>query len=177
MRLAHPDWLHHTLSVAGPVTGLVAFRDAAAGSGVVPWQLETDRMEEDWFHRLLGAGTLSQHGAETLARQLRDAVADRHQAALDPVAAGRFCPFDLHALVPVPERVLLLGPDHPEAVAWLWAEWGTTEPLRRVTVAEAEGALRFGFWSADWTPWRALARIGDDWPALRFDVRPDYAPR
>ncbi len=28
--------------------------------------------------------------------------------------------------------------------------------------------------SADWTPWRALASIFHQWPALRFQIRPDY---
>jgi len=36
------------------------------------------------------------------------------------------------------------------------------------------GALHLSFWSADWTPWRALATVAVAWPALRFDVRPTY---
>jgi hypothetical protein len=36
------------------------------------------------------------------------------------------------------------------------------------------GRLRLGFWSADWTPWPAVARLRRDWPALRFDIRPRY---
>jgi len=34
--------------------------------------------------------------------------------------------------------------------------------------------LALQFWSADWTPWRAIKRIRTDWPVLRFDVQPDY---
>jgi hypothetical protein len=30
------------------------------------------------------------------------------------------------------------------------------------------------FWSADWTPWRALAAITTRWPLLRFEMRPIY---
>jgi hypothetical protein len=30
------------------------------------------------------------------------------------------------------------------------------------------------FWSADWTPWRALAQIAARWPSLRIDTRPSY---
>ena len=30
------------------------------------------------------------------------------------------------------------------------------------------------FWSADWTPWRALARLAEQWPSLRFTVQPHY---
>jgi hypothetical protein len=36
------------------------------------------------------------------------------------------------------------------------------------------GRLRLGFWSADWTPWPAIARLRRDWPALRFDAMPRY---
>jgi hypothetical protein len=31
-----------------------------------------------------------------------------------------------------------------------------------------------GFWSADWTPWRAIAQLRARWPALRLEVRPLY---
>jgi len=30
------------------------------------------------------------------------------------------------------------------------------------------------FWSADWTPWQALAQVAAHWPTLRFDTRPTY---
>ena len=30
------------------------------------------------------------------------------------------------------------------------------------------------FWSADWRPWRALATLREQWPALRFSVTPSY---
>jgi len=85
--------------------------------------------------------------------------------------------------VPVPDGVLQLGPDHPEALAWLWTHWGTTAALRHVAAEPvlprraAPGnplTLRLSFWSADWTPWRALAAVAARWPALRFDVQPTY---
>ena len=41
---------------------------------------------------------------------------------------------------------------------------------RRKKMAE----LRLGFWSADWTPWRAIAALIDRWPSLRFAVNPTY---
>jgi hypothetical protein len=196
-RLAHTDWLHHRLRVTGPDADLAAFRAAAAGAGTIPWQLDLDRMEEDLFHLLVAppapAGAadlphrrLSLHGARILAGQLRDAAGRRQDLAAARVGLSRACPFDLHALVPVPEAVLWHGPDDPRALAWLWQHWGTTEALRHVAAdAEAEdpmsgrrqtGAAAFGvtFWSADWTPWRALARIAADWPALRFATRPSY---
>ena len=100
------------------------------------------------------------------------------------VGRSRACPFDLHVLEPVPAAILALGPDHPQALAWLWQHWGTTQALRQVVVlaepheAEAVGAglavLRLGFWAADWTPWRALAAVAADWPQLRFETRPLY---
>ena len=112
------------------------------------------------------------------------------------MSVDRACPFDLHALLPVPDHVLALGPDHPDALAWLWAHWSTTRGLRRVEVVPAprsrqrrllhedaaaaavpeagQGEWHLGFWSADWTPWRALARLAELWPALRFQAQPIY---
>jgi hypothetical protein len=50
LRLAHTDWLHHRLLVTGPAADLDGFRSVAAGAGTVPWQLDLDRMAEDFFH-------------------------------------------------------------------------------------------------------------------------------
>lgn len=194
LRLVHTDWLHHRLLVSGPATDLAAFKQAAAGAGTVPWQLDLGRLEEDLFH-LLAAGpsrSLSLSGARILASQLRCAAAERHALALARVGHSRACPFDLHALVPVPDAILGRGPDDPEALAWLWIHWGTTEMLRHVAEDEATAAaLRradpetrpgiaiwvLTFWSADWTPWRALSAIAARWPSLRFDTRPSYDAR
>ena len=150
------------------------------------------RCEEDWFHLLAAPPepqrrSISLHGARILAGQLREA-AERRRAAMAAARTGRGggaggCPLDLHRLVPVPEDVLRLGPDHPEARRWLWAHWGTTWALRHVVELPAPkagqrlpvrepGRLRLGFWSADWTPWPALARLRRDWPALRFESAP-----
>jgi len=190
MRLANPDWLHHRLTISGPPEALAAFKRAAAGAGVIPWHFDLDRMQEDFFHLLVAPPRpLSIAGARIFARQLRDAVGHRHDVAVRAVRAvgtGRACPFDLHALVPVPAWALALGPDEPQPLAWLWEHWGTTEALRRVTdesggmaagksPREAEpGRWQLSFWSADWTPWRALHRLGPRWPALRFACRPTY---
>lgn len=188
LRPAHTDWLRHRLAVSGPAEDVAAFRAAAAGAGTIPWQLDLDRLEEDWFHLLASPPppqrrSLSLHGARVLAGQLREAVARRHELATTRVGSSRACPFDLHALLPVPESVLRLDPDHPDALAWLWEHWGTTEALRHVaeTTAPAsrqsapgDAALHLSFWSADWTPWRALARLAERWSALRFDTRPSY---
>ena len=51
---------------------------------------------------------------------------------LEQEGRSRACPLDLHRLVPTPAPLLRLGPDHPETLAWLWAHWGTTWPLRHV---------------------------------------------
>jgi hypothetical protein len=176
------------------------------GAGTVPWQLDLDRMAEDFFHLLVApparAGSLippprslSLAGARILADQLCAAVARRQALAASQIGHSRACPFDLHALVPVPDAVLRRGPDDPAALDWLWAHWGTTRTLRhvaddpsaaaalraRVTEHAREGpagqavwAVRF--WSADWTPWRALAQIAARWPTLRFETRPSYDP-
>ena len=198
--LAHTDWLYHRLQVSGPAADLAACRAAAAGAGVIPWAVAFDRMEEDLFHRRVappaphGALTpprrsLSLAGARILAGQLRAAAAHRHAIALARVGRSRACPFDLYALVPVPDAMLRRGPDDPDALAWLWSHWGTTQALRHVADDEAAGAVRLGqavpgegvwvltFWSADWTPWRALAEIAAGWPRLRFDTRPRYDTR
>ncbi|MBV9654493.1 MAG: hypothetical protein JOZ42_08015 [Acetobacteraceae bacterium] len=178
LALAHPDWLYQELTVTGEERPLRQFQAAATGAGVIPWVLDYDRLEEDWFHLLVTPSrvrTLSLPGARALARQLREAVWERHEEAVAGVGSARFCPFDLHALVPVPRRILRLGPDEPESRAWLWENWGTTWPPRHVRrLPGPPRSLRCGFWTADWTPWRALQAIRQRYPALRFAVRVVY---
>jgi hypothetical protein len=187
MRLTHTDWLHHRLAIRGTADQLTAFRHAAAGAGIIPWQIDLDRMEEDVFHLLaapLQPRTLSVAGARVLAGQLREAVGQRHERAVARVGMSQACPIDLHALVPVPDEMLQLGPGDPGALAWLWQHWGTTQSLRHVAedvVAGQDTQCRSGlaafhvtFWSADWTPWRALTALAERWPGLRFDLRPTY---
>jgi hypothetical protein len=190
LALAHPDWLHHHLAVTGDADLVSLFRRAAAGPGAIPWADDLGHAEEDWFHLLAASReanprSISLHGARILAGQLRDAVERRRdQASARAGREGGGCPLDLHRLLPVPAGVLRLGPGHPEARRWLWANWGTTWPLRHVAELPAPkagqlpvrepGRLRLGFWSADWTPWPALIRMREDWPALRFEVRPRY---
>ena len=183
------DWLHHRLQVSGPAEAVALFTTAAQGAGIIPWVLDLIRIEEDLF-LLLAAPvpprrrSLSLSGARTLARQLAEASAERQAAANARVAYSRACPLDLHALLPVPPVILALGPDHPEALAWLWAHWGTAQALRHVAREPAPalrkpkvsgtGIVGFTFWSADWTPWRAFGELARRWPGLRFDIRPTY---
>ena len=186
MRLPTPDWLHHTLLISGTPTDVGRFRQAAAGAGIIPWHLDFDRMEEDYFHLLVAAEqrSLSIAGTRIFARQLREAVARRHNLAVSRVGQSWACPFDLHALIPVPPVILALGPDEPQSRAWQWEHWGTTEALRHVVqhasppadakTDEGKATFCLSFWSADWTPWRALKDLGLRWPALRFDIRPSY---
>ena len=195
MRLSNPDWLHHRLTISGPPEVLAAFKRAAAG-GCHPVALRFGTNGGGFLSparvvtcvgRSRAAATPVEHRwGPDFARQLREAVGHRHDFAVRAVGHSRACPFDLHALVPVPPAILALGPDEPEALAWLWEHWGTTEAPRHVAddgVAPAAGkAVReakpdrwhLKFWSADWTPWRALNHLGLQWPALRFDCRPTY---
>ena len=61
-----------------------------------------------------------------------------------------------------------------------WDTIGTTQALRHVVVfgepRDQEATWRLGFWSADWTPWRALAAIAHNWPQLRFEGTTNSAP-
>jgi hypothetical protein len=150
------------------------------------------RLAQDVFYLLAAPSTqprtLSVAGARVLAGQLREAVGRRHTRAVGRVGASQACPFDLHALVPVPNEMLRLGPDDPVALAWLWEHWGTTQPLRHVTedivvaqeirrrplLAAGQDAIHVTFWSADWTPWRALEGVAKRWPEICLDARPTY---
>ena len=189
LALPHPDWLYHHLRVTGEADMVAAFRAAAAGAGVIPWQQDLGPAAEDWFHLLAvppapQRRSLSLEGARILAGQLRDAAEARQRLVAERAASSRACPLDLHRLLPVPARLLRLGPDQPETRAWLWQHWGTTQALRGVVTLPVPGRGQphrrepglawFGFWSADWTPWAAIRQLRRAWPALRIEIRPIY---
>ena len=182
--LPSPEWLPHVLTVSGPAEDLAAFRRAAAGPGVIPWATDYDRLEEDWVNALLtpppSERGISVEGARILAGQLRERIEQQDQRAAEAALGNLACPLDLHALVPVPLRILRLGPDDPAAIAWLWEHWTTTWPLRGVeavepvqdmaALLEGHGAAGYRFWSADWAPWKALVAIRSRWPSISVQV-------
>ena len=185
---AHTDWLRNTLAVSGPAEEVARFRAAAAGAGVIPWELDLAGLEEEFLLPMAapedGTPAISLAGAKLLARRLREAVALNHQRALARVSTDRTCPLDLHRLLPVPGTILRLGPEEGESRAWLARHWGSTRPLRHVEELPSTldrrrkkmAELRVGFWSADWSPWQAVLRLRRDWPELSFLLTPDYAP-
>ena len=186
---AQTDWLYHHLRASGDPAAVGAFRSAAAGAGLIPWQHGLDRAEEDWFHLLVAPPpplrrSLSLEGARILAGQLRSAAEERMRLVAERSGESRACPLDLHRLLPLPEAVLRLGPEHPQARAWLWTHWGTIQALRHVAelpvpkrgqpLRRHPGLVWLGFWSADWTPWPAIRQLRTRWPALRLTVQPLY---
>jgi hypothetical protein len=187
LALAHTDWLRHDLLVTGPPAAIAAFEAAAAGAAAIPWQYpDLDQDQEERVYALMhppdGSPGLRLAAARVLARQLHEAVAVHQDRVLEAAGRSRACPFDLHALVPVPASILRLGPDAADSIAWLRAHWGVVRALRHVRLRgeppdrrlRRSARLAYEFWSADWTPWAAFVAIGQAWPALVFDVRPDY---
>ena len=96
LRLPHTDWLQHRLVASGPVAEMDTFRSAASGPGTIPWRLDLDSLEEDWFHLLVNPASrsLSLAGARVLAGQLCEAVGRRHAVAVTRVGHSRACPFE-----------------------------------------------------------------------------------
>jgi len=184
----HTDWLRNALVVSGPTEEVARFAAAAAGAGVIPWQLDLAALEEEFFLPMAappdGTPAISLAGAKLLARRLGEATALNHQRALSRIDTDRSCPFDLHRLLPVPASILRLGSEEAASRDWLFAHWGTTRALRHAEVLAGRmdrrkkkmAELRVGFWSAGWSPWQAVVRLRRNWPALAFVLTPDYAP-
>jgi hypothetical protein len=179
MHLATPDWLYHRLAVVGPADDLRAFSHTAQGPGFVPWILDYQHVEEDWFYRLMAdqerrhsRHLLSAKAARKLAQQFRECVWQLYEGADPPPPRA----LDLHALRPLPFELLRLGPEHPDAIEWQWQAWGTTWPLRHVRRIEPPGHTGWAceFYSADWTPWRAIEVIQTRWPSLTVRLQLSY---
>ena len=183
---AAAGWRFHHLTVSGPAADVAAFAGAARGAGVTPWQLDPAALEEDVFNlaaaQPVPPRTLTIDGCRILARQFRARVEARQTKAAALVGCSRACPFDLHALLPVPAAILQLGPTHPTALAWLSAQWGVTDRLRQVAerprpttgrrLPAGHAVAGYSFFTADETPHAAIAALGARWPALRFVLRP-----
>ena len=185
---AGSPWLYHHLTISGPAAEVAAFAEAARGSGVVPWRVDSARIEEDIFNlaasQPAAIRSLTIEGCRILARQFRDRVEERAAQAAARVGRSRACAFDLHSLLPVPMTILALGPSHPAALAWLTAHWGITDSPRQV--AERPGAtagrrlprghqvVGYSFFTARETPQAAIAELGRRWSALRFDLQPRF---
>jgi len=181
-----PSWLYHHLTASGSAEPLAAFVAAARGSGVVPWRHDLAAIEEDVFNlavaQLPAQRRLGVAGCRILARQFCARVAAHQARAAARVGHSQACPFDLHALLPVPDSVLQRGPADPQALAWLAAHWGVTDRLRRVVLRHSatagrrlprgHGVAGYGFFTDGGTPHAALAQLGPRWPALRLVLQP-----
>jgi hypothetical protein len=128
---------------------------------------------------------LSVAGCRILARQFREKVEARQARAVALAGHSLACPFDLHTLLSVPETILLLGPAHPDALAWLATHWGVTDRLRQVAVRakptigrrlpRGRAVVGYGFFTAGETPHAAVDTIAAGWPGLRFILVPPPA--
>jgi hypothetical protein len=181
-----PDWLHHHLTISGPEEILEISAAAARGAGVTPWRLDTAAIEEDIFvwavSQPASQRNLTVEGCWILARQFRERVESRQARAAALVGHSQNCPFDLHALLPVPELILLLGPTDPAALPWLATHWGVTDRLRQVTVCEnattgrrlpnGHAVIGYEFFTDGETPRAAVAQLEQRWPEVRFFLQP-----
>ncbi|GBR73067.1 hypothetical protein [Acidiphilium acidophilum] len=184
LALPSPDWLYHHLTIRGSPDEISRFRLAAAGAGVVPWVRDYDAMIERLVTLMLRPPRTERRltiaEMRLLAGKMRDLFWQDDQAALTHYDRSRSCPFDLQRLVPVPWAILRQGDDAPDSLRWLWEHWGTTWQLRRVRDitatfrADPVTTRIFEFWSADWSPWRAITTIANAWPALTIALRPLY---
>jgi hypothetical protein len=181
-----PDWLYHHLTISGPAETVATFAAAARGAGVTPWQLDLAAIEETVFVRAVSQPAsrrnLTVEGCRILARQFRERVELRQARAAALVGQSLACPFDLHALLPVPASILQLGPGDPVALAWLAAHWGITDRLRQVAVRpnattgrrlrKTHAVIGYGFFTDGETPHTAITRLTKHWPGLRFRLMP-----
>jgi hypothetical protein len=179
-------FLYFHLTVSGPAPELAAFVTAACGAGVAPWRHDFSQLEEDVFHRAMAVPpahrNLSLDGCRILARQFRDRVEAHHARAAALVGRSQTCPFDLHALLPVPHAILQRGPADPAALAWLARHWGVTERLRHVArrpgatagrrLPAGHGVAGYSFFTDGETPSAAIAQLATRFTALRFLLRP-----
>jgi hypothetical protein len=188
-----PDFIFNRLEVSGPDESLYDFIGAASGPGFVDWRPEWHSVYEQIYFSAVRGGAPTREAAEHLARKLRDILWRRHEeervrAELD----SHRVPLDLHALIPIPSRVLRKGFGETGR-EWMWRNWGVRWPIRRVTFHLRQGlggqvaidherrdkidgkrVAVFRFISEDWPPWIAVLRMRERWPDLRFEMRAEY---
>jgi hypothetical protein len=176
------DWRFHHLTISGPAVTVDSFAAAARGSGITPWQLDYTAIEDDIFVRAVSQPASRRHltveGCRILARQFREKIEMRQARAAALVGQSLACPFDLHALLPVPAAILLLGPTDPAVLSWLTAHWGVTDRLRQVSLRDKATAGRrlpaghtvigYSFFTHCETPDAAINQLAARWPTLRF---------
>jgi hypothetical protein len=163
LALRHTDWLRHVLIVTGPADDMATFQTAVSGLGAIPWlSPDLDLLGEDRVMALVyppdGTAGLSLAGARALARQLRGAIETNQQRAAAAVGRVHTCPFDLHALRPVSDRLLHLRPDDTASTAWLRGHWGVVQALRHVRLHT--GGRRRGSPAAPLSPCRLRILVG-----------------
>lgn len=163
------------------------FREAARGSGIIPWATDNSHDVEAFVFDLAASQppalrTLSMEGCHMLARQFRERFEAHHLRAAEAVGRSRACPLDLHALLPVPAAILRLGAADPAALAWLATHWGIADRLRQATerpdlgpgrrLPRGHTVLGYGFFTGGDTPTAAVVQLQARWPGLRFWLRP-----
>jgi hypothetical protein len=179
------DFVYCELTITGPAAEVERFAGVARGSGVIPWQLDFDTIEEDIFNLAVSPAPaqrrLTVAGCRLLARQFRERVEARQAKAAALVGNSLACPFDLQTLLPLPHHILRLGPAHSDSLAWLRRHWGPPEGLRKVAALEkprpgkrlpADNAIvGYGFFSRERPPTAAIETIATSWPPLTFRLR------
>jgi hypothetical protein len=179
------DWLYHQLTITGSEEKLAAFAAAARGSGVIPWRLDFNVIEEDIFNMAvaqpLDRRSLDVRGCRLLARQFRERVEAREGRAAALIGNSLACPFDFQILCPIPEAILELGRLHQVALAWLRTHWGTADRLHQIKLLAKPGPGRrlpaghsvvgYEFLTPDAPPAPAISAIAACWPDLRFRLR------
>lgn len=129
------EFIWNKLEVNGPAERLHAFLAAASGPGFIDWRPEWYSIYEQIYFGVMASGAPSWQAASRLAGKLRDRFWRAHEherraAEIDP----HRLPFDLNALIPIPEAVLRQG-FFPAGQAWLKAQWGIPWHLRQVSFA------------------------------------------
>jgi hypothetical protein len=179
------DWLSNRLEVSGPDQELQDFIDRAQGPGFVPWHWPGGEDRDYWAALALQGGAPHPEAADRLARRYADYLWWTLGDAQTRADRGfDYVPLDLHALRPIPRKVLRAG-WHEAGADWCWQHWGTQLPLRKVTFRLEHRRQRTGFGietvgvyeflSAEWSPWRALKAWQRSWPMITFRLTPDYS--